>query len=72
MGFSLNIWIWFGLDKCAVLVLKQWLQVCWERIVLLDAYGQVTGQIDEKWYKYFGVLKDRDNMQKEVKEKVKQ
>ena len=45
MGFSRDIWIGFGLDKCDVLVLKQWLQVCWEGIVLLD--GQATGHIDE-------------------------
>ena len=48
-----------GLDKCAVLVLKQGVKVHCEGIVLLDG-------------KVMGVLEGVDIMQEEIKEKVKQ
>ena len=60
----------FGLDKCAVLVLKQGIKVRCEGIVLPD--GQMMGKVDENEYKYLGVLEGEDIMQKEMKEKVRQ
>ena len=68
--FSRDIGMEFGLDKCAVLVLKQGINVRCEGIVLPD--GQMMGQVDENGYKYLGVLKGADIMQKEMKEKVRQ
>ena len=60
----------FGLDKCAVFVLKQGIKVHCEGIVLPD--GQMMGEVDENGYKYLGVLEGADIMQKEMKEKVRQ
>ena len=59
----------FGLDKCAVLVLKQEIKVRCEGIVLPD--GQMMGEVDENGYKYLGVLEGADIIQ-EMKEKVRQ
>ena len=59
----------FGLDKCAVLVLKQEIKVRCEGIVLPD--GQMMGKVDENGYKYLGVLEGADIIQ-EMKEKVRQ
>ena len=68
--FSRDIGMEFGLDKCAVLVLKQGIKVRCEAIVLPD--GQMMGEVDENGYKYLGVLEGADIMQKEMKEKVRQ
>ena len=68
--FSRDIGMELGLDKCAVLVLKQGIKVCCEGIVLPD--GQMMGEVDENGYKYLGVLEGADIMQKEMKEKVRQ
>ena len=68
--FSRDIGMEFGLDKCAVLVLKQGIKVRCEGIVLPD--GQMMGKVDENEYKYLGVLEGADIMQKEMKEKVRQ
>ena len=68
--FSRDIGMEFGLDKCAVLVLKQGIKVRCEGIVLPD--GQMMDKVDENGYKYLGVLEGADIMQKEMKEKVRQ
>ena len=68
--FSRDIGMEFGLNKCAVLVLKQGIKVRCEGIVLPD--GQMMGEVDENGYKYLGVLEGADIMQKEMKEKVRQ
>ena len=60
--FSRDIGIEFGLDKCAVLVLKQGIKVRCEGIVLPDE--QMMGEVDENGYKYLGVLEGADIMQK--------
>ena len=67
--FSGDLGMEFGLDKCAVLVLKQGIKVRCDRIVLLD--GQMMGEVDETGYKYLGVLEGADIMQ-EMKEKERQ
>jgi hypothetical protein len=67
--FSRDIGMEFGLDKCAVVVLKQGVKVRCEGVVLPD--GQMMKEVDESGYKYLGVLEGADIMQKEMKEKVK-
>ena len=67
---SLDTGMEFGLDKSAVLVLKQGVKVCCEGIVLPDV--QVMGEVDKNGYKDLGVLEGASIMQKEMKEKVKQ
>ena len=67
--FSRDIGMEFGLEKYAVLVLKQGIKVRCEGIVLPD--GQMMGEVDENGYKYLGVLEGADIMQKEMKEKVR-
>lgn len=67
--FSRDIGMHFGLDKCAVLVLKQGMKEHCEGIVLPD--GQIMGEMDESGYKYLGVLEGADIMQKEMKQKVR-
>ena len=68
--FSRDMGMEFGLDKCAVFVLKQGVKVRCEGIVLPG--GQMMGEVDENGYKYLGVLEGADIMQKEMKEKVRQ
>ena len=60
----------FGLDKCAVFMLKQGVKVCCKGIVL--PHGQVMGEVDMNGYKYLGVLESADIMRKKMKEKIKQ
>jgi len=67
--YSRDIGMEFGLDKCAVLVLRQGMKVRCEGIVLPD--GQVMKEVDEGGYKYLGVLEGADIMQREMKEKVR-
>ena len=67
--FSEDIGMEFGLDKCAVLILKRGMKVRCEGILLPD--GQKMGAVDEDGYKYLGVLEGADIMQKEMKEKVR-
>ena len=67
--FSRDIGIEFGLDKCAVLILKQGSKVHCEGISLPD--GQEMSEMDESGYKYLGVLEGADIMQKEMKQKVR-
>ena len=67
--FSRDIGMEFGLEKYAVLVLKQGIKVRCEGIVLPG--GQMMGEVDENGYKYLGVLEGADIMQKKMKEKVR-
>ena len=60
----------FGLEKCAMLVLKRDKKVRCEGILLAD--GQMMREVDENGYKYLRVLEGADIMQKEMKEKVKE
>lgn len=68
--FSNDIGMEFGMDKCAVLVLKRGVKTMCEGIRLPD--NEVMKEVDEEGYKYLGVLEGADIMQKEMKEKVRQ
>ena len=59
----------FGLDKCAVLVMKRGTKVRCEGIQLPD--GRTMEALDDGGYKYLGVLEGADIKQKEMKEKIK-
>ena len=67
--YSKDIGMEFGLDKCAVLVLKRGEKVRCEGIILPD--GQVMKEVDVVGYKYLGVLEGADIMQKEMKSKIR-
>lgn len=68
-GFSHDIRMEFGLDKCAVLVLKTGRQTECEGIELPD--GKKIEEADERGYKYLGVLEGADMKKKEMKEIVR-
>ena len=59
----------FGLDKCAMLVLKDGKQVVRDGIELPD--GKKIEEVDENGYKYLGVLEGADLMTTEMKESVR-
>ena len=59
----------FGLDKCAVLILKKGKMVRTEGIELLD--GKRMREVNLDGYKYLGVLQLDSTMNRELKKKVK-
>ena len=67
--FSKDIGMEFGLAKCAVLELKAGVRVQCEGITMPD--GQVMKEVDEKGYKYLGILEGADIRTTEMKELVK-
>ena len=67
--FSRDIGMEFGLDKCAVLVMKRGIKARCEGIQLPD--GRMMEALDDDGYKYLGVLEGADIKQKEMKEKIK-
>ena len=67
--FSTDIGMEFGLDKCAVLVIQAGVKVEYDGIVLPD--GQVIKEVDEKGYKYLGVLEGAGIKTREMKELVR-
>ena len=67
--FSDHVGMVFGLDKCAVLVLKRGKMVRAEGIELPGGKGMREVNLDG--YKYLGVLQLDSIMNKEMKEKVK-
>ena len=67
--FSDDVGMVFGLDKCAVLVLKMGKMFRTEGIELPD--GKRMREITLYRYKYLGVLQLDSIMNKEMKEKVK-
>ena len=68
-SFSDDIKMSFGLDKCRLLVMKGGTKVKSEGIVLPG--DQHIKEIDEKGYKYLGVLQGEGIMVKEMKDKIK-
>ena len=62
--FFRDIGMEFGIDKCAVLLLKYGVRIDCEDIVLPD--DQVMGEIVEREHKYLGVLEDADIMWEKV------
>jgi len=67
--FSRDIGMEFGLDKCALLVMKRGTKVRCEGIQLPD--GRTMEALDDGGYKYLGVLEGADIKQKEMNEKIK-
>ena len=67
--FSQDIGMKFGLDKCAVLELKNGVRERCDGVVLPD--GGMMQDVDENGYKYLGVLEAGGMMVKEMKEKVR-
>ena len=67
--FSDDVGMVFGLDKCAVLVLKRGRMVRTEGIELPD--GKRMREVNLAGYKYLGVLQLDSIMNREMKEKVK-
>ena len=59
----------FGLDKCAVLSIRNGVKVHYEGIGLPS--GDVMKELDENGYKYLGVIEGADIMNREMKKKVK-
>ena len=67
--FSDDVGMVFGLEKCAVLVLKRGKIVRTEGIELSD--GKCMREVNLDRYKYLGVLQIDSIMNREMKEKVK-
>ena len=67
--FSKDIGMEFGLDKCAVLVLKNGIRVHCDGVELPD--GGLMKEVEDVGYKYLGVLEGAGIMQREMKEKVR-
>ena len=68
-GFSTDIGMEFGLDKCAVLVIRAGVKVECDGIELPD--GQMIKEVDENGYKYLGVLEGAGIKTKEMKVNVR-
>ncbi len=67
--FSEDIGMKFGMEKCAVLEVKNGVKVKSKGVVLPD--GEVMKEVEVDGYKYLGVLESEDIMMKEMKEKVR-
>ena len=67
--YSKDVGMEFGLDKCGMLVIRKGVKV---RSVGIDLpNGEVIKELDEKGYKYLGVLQRDTVVEKQMKEKVK-
>ena len=66
--YSNDIGMEFGMDKCAVLGIKNGTRVECRGVVLPS--GDVMKDVDEDGYKYLGVLQTEVQMNKEMKEKI--
>ena len=67
-GYSEDIGMKFGIDKCAVLELERGRLVRSEGIYLLN--GERMKEVDQEGYKYIGVLQLDKTMNKEIKENI--
>ena len=68
-SYSRDIGMEFGMDKCAVLVVKDGKQVRSEGVELPS--GEVMKDVDENGYKYLGVLQAENVKNREMKDKVR-
>ena len=66
--YSNDIGMEFGMDKCAVLGIKNGKRVECRGVVLPS--GDVMKDVDEDGYKYLGVLQTEVQMNREMKEKI--
>ena len=60
----------FGIDKCAMLVIKSGVKERSEGIDLPS--GDIIKQVEKSGYKYLGVLQESDIKHKEMKNKLKE
>ena len=67
--YSRDIGMEFGLDKCGMLAIKKGVKVRSEGIELPD--GDIIKELDERGYKYLGILQNDTIMEREMKEKIK-
>ena len=67
--YSKDVGMEFGLDKCGMLVIRKGVKVRSVGIELPD--GEVIKELDEKGYKYLGILQSDTVMEKQMKGKVK-
>ena len=67
--FSTDIGMQFGMDKCAVLQMERGKKVSCDGIELPD--GETMKEVDDKGYKYLGVLEGACIMTKEMKTLVR-
>ena len=67
--FSRDIGMGFGLDKCGMLAIRKGVKVRSEGIELPD--GEMIKELDEKGYKYLGILQNDTIMEKEMKGKIR-
>ena len=67
--YSRDIGMEFGMDKCAVLTMKDGVRV--ERWGMELPSGEVMKEVDEEGYKYLGVLQTDKVMDRKMRDKVK-
>ena len=67
--YSRDIGMEFGLEKCAMLVIKRGVKVKSEGIVLPS--GDVIKEVEQCGYKYLGILQESDVKHREMKEIIK-
>ena len=67
--FSEDIGMKFGMNKCAVLEMKNGVKVKSKGVELPG--GEVMKEVEEEGYKYLGVLESDDILMDEMKEKVR-
>ena len=68
-GYSRDIGMEFGMEKCAVLTIEGGKRVKREGMELPS--GEVMKEVDENGYKYLGVLQTEEVMDKEMKRRVR-
>ena len=68
-GYSSDIGMEFGFEKCAMLVLKKGVKVISEGIVLPS--GEIIKEVEKSGYKYLGILQESDVKHREMKEIIK-
>ena len=68
-GYSRDIGMEFGMEKCAVLTMEGVKRVKTEGMELPS--GEVMKEVDECAYKYLGVLQTEEVMDKEMKKRVR-
>jgi hypothetical protein len=69
-GYSRDIGMEFGMEKCAVLTMKGGKRVKREGMELPS--GEMMKEVDENGYKYLGVLQTEEVMDKEMKRRVRE
>ena len=63
--YSKDVGMEFGLDKCGMLVTRKGVKV--RSVVIELPYGEVIKELNEKRYKYLGILQSYIVMEKQMK-----